>query len=57
LLRFAVKVNPKLRPRYPAPDIMQNHPIVAQKTQSAQIRRNPSWRTPQAGLEATKSLP
>ena len=33
------------------------HPIVAQKTQSVQIRRNPSWRKGQAKLEATKSPP
>jgi hypothetical protein len=57
LLRFARKVNPKLRHPCLMLDIVQNRRIVAQKTQSAQIRRNPSWRNAQGGLEATKSRP
>jgi len=57
LLRFAAKVNPKLLAAYMTLDFVQIRPIVAQKTQSAEIRLNPSWRTLQGGLEATKSPP
>ncbi|WP_417619310.1 hypothetical protein [Parasphingorhabdus sp.] len=57
MLRFAAKVNPKLLAAYMTLDFVQIRPIVAQKTQSAEIRLNPSWRTLQGGLEATKSPP